>query len=321
MVEELCQHVSDDSPTVRSLCLRGLVQIPESHMLKYIQQVLGVILALLEDPNESVQLTAVQCLLTVLNVSEQDAVDPILINLLVRLRNLQVSMNTKMRSNAFAAYGALSAYGVGSQHQAFLEQIHATLPRLILHLHDDDLSVRLACRNTFQLLAPLMEVDGLSSLLNKQYFTSDCRSDYEDFTRDLTRQLCRLSPARVDSYLESAIQAFDAPWPVIEANAVCLVSCMLSFLDDQRFLAPYFSQVFAMLVGRMSQSTEAVVRAAASSALGLLIKRSNMLKSLSSRFDRADSSQNSQCGDSHTKTSSELQEETVGKPNDAQGEQ
>ena len=25
-------------------------------------------------------------------------------------------------------------------------QIHAALPRLILHLHDDDLSVRLACR-------------------------------------------------------------------------------------------------------------------------------------------------------------------------------
>lgn len=34
-------------------------------MLQYIQQVLGVILALLEDPEESVQLTAVQCLLTV----------------------------------------------------------------------------------------------------------------------------------------------------------------------------------------------------------------------------------------------------------------
>jgi hypothetical protein len=152
-----------------------LFQIPESHMVKYIQQVLGVILALLEDPTESVQLTAVQCLLTVLNLSEQDAVDPILINLLIRLRNLQVSMNTKMRSNAFAAYGALSAYGVGLQRTAFIEQIHATLPRLILHLHDDDLSVRLACRNTFQLLAPLMEVDGLSLLLSKQYFTSDRR--------------------------------------------------------------------------------------------------------------------------------------------------
>ena len=35
---------------------------------------------------------------------------------------LQISMNTKMRSNAFAAYGALSAYGVG-QHHGFLEQV------------------------------------------------------------------------------------------------------------------------------------------------------------------------------------------------------
>uniref|UniRef100_A0A0D3FDS9 Condensin complex subunit 1 C-terminal domain-containing protein n=1 Tax=Oryza barthii TaxID=65489 RepID=A0A0D3FDS9_9ORYZ len=286
MVLELCQHVSDDSPTVRSLCLRGLVQIPESCIPKYIQQVLGVILALLEDTKESVQLTAVQCLLTVLNVSEQDAIDPVLINLLVRLRNLQVSMNTKMRSNAFAAYGALSAYGVGSQQ--FLEQIHATLPRLILHLHDDDLSVRLACR---------------------------------DFIRDLTRQLCRLSPARVDSYFESAIQAFDAPWPVIKANAVCLVSCMLSFLDDQRFLAPYFSQVFAILVGRLSQSPDAVVRAASSSALGLLIKRSNVVKTLTPKFDRADSSQNFQHGDTRTKTSSEPQQETIDMPNDTQREQ
>uniref|UniRef100_A0A0E0GGS9 Condensin complex subunit 1 C-terminal domain-containing protein n=1 Tax=Oryza nivara TaxID=4536 RepID=A0A0E0GGS9_ORYNI len=295
MVLELCQHVSDDSPTVRSLCLRGLVQIPESCIPKYIQQVLGVILALLEDTKESVQLTAVQCLLTVLNVSEQDAIDPVLINLLVRLRNLQVSMNTKMRSNAFAAYGALSAYGVGSQQ--FLEQ------------------------NTFQLLAPLMEVDGLSSLLSKKYFTSDRRSDYEDFIRDLTRQLCRLSPARVDSYFESAIQAFDAPWPVIKANAVCLVSCMLSFLDDQRFLAPYFSQVFAILVGRLSQSPDAVVRAASSSALGLLIKRSNVVKTLTPKFDRADSSQNFQHGDTRTKTSSEPQQETIDMPNDTQREQ
>lgn len=34
-------------------------------MYNYIAQVLGVIVALLEDPDESVQLTAVQCLLNV----------------------------------------------------------------------------------------------------------------------------------------------------------------------------------------------------------------------------------------------------------------
>lgn len=120
---------------------------------------------------------------------------------------------------------------------------------------------------------------------------------------------------------------------------------MLSFLDDQRFIAPYFSQVlilnlvvylvivleelinillcqvFATLVGRMSQSPNAIVRAAASSALGILIKRSNMLRSLVSRYDRADSSRNSQSGDSNTKTPSEFQEQTEGSPNEARVEQ
>lgn len=46
----------------------------------------------------------------------------------------QVSMNTKMRSNAFAAYGALSAYGVGSQRTAFIEQVCIQLPLQSLYL-------------------------------------------------------------------------------------------------------------------------------------------------------------------------------------------
>lgn len=32
-------------------------------------------------------------------------------------------MNPKMRANAFAAFGALSNYGIGAQHEAFLEQV------------------------------------------------------------------------------------------------------------------------------------------------------------------------------------------------------
>ncbi|KAF9599000.1 hypothetical protein IFM89_033345 [Coptis chinensis] len=92
MVEVMCRHVSDESSTVRRLCLRGLVQIPSIHILQHITQVLGVIVALLEDPDESVQLTAVSCLLIVLESSpKEEAVDPVLLNLSLRLRNLQVS--------------------------------------------------------------------------------------------------------------------------------------------------------------------------------------------------------------------------------------
>ncbi|KAG5556798.1 hypothetical protein RHGRI_007155 [Rhododendron griersonianum] len=285
MVEAFCRHVSDDSPTVRRLCLKGLVQIPSINILRYTTEVLGVILALLDDSDDSVQLTAVTCLLMVLESSPNDPVEPILLNLSVRLRNLQICMNTKIRANAFAAFGALSSYGVGVQREAFLEQVHAALPRLVLHLHDDDLIVRQSCRNALKRIDSILEWDGMSALLSTHYFSSDHRSDYEDFVRDLTRQCIQHLASRIDTYMASVVQAYDAPWAVIQANAIYFSCCMLCLTDDQLFSASYYTQVFGMVVVKMSQSTDAIVRATCSSAVGLLLKSTN---SLSWRTDRLD---------------------------------
>ncbi|XP_057983736.1 protein SHOOT GRAVITROPISM 6 isoform X2 [Malania oleifera] len=289
MVEALCQHVSDESPTVRRLCLRGLVQIPSIHINMYISQVLGVILALLEDSNDSVQQTAVSCLLTVLKLSSNDAVEPFLLNLSIRLRNLQVCMNTMMRANAFAAFGALSNYGIGAQREAFIEQVHAAIPRVVLHLHDDDLDVREACRGTLTQIVSLMELEGMFALFNTHRFNSDHRSDYEDFVRELTRQFSQQLASRLGTYMASTIQAFDAPWPIIQANAIYFSSCILSLSDDQHFLAVYYTQMFGLLVNKMSRSADAIVRATSSSALGLLLKSTTSLLWTAARLDRVDS--------------------------------
>ncbi|TYH47376.1 hypothetical protein ES332_D11G407600v1 [Gossypium tomentosum] len=288
MVEVLCRHVSDESPTVRCLCLRGLVKIPSAHIDQYTTQVLGVILALLDDLDEPVQLTAVSCLLMILESSPNDAVEPILLKLSVRLRNLQISMNVKMRADAFAAFGALSNYGIQAHKDAFLEQIHATLSRLILHLHDDELSVRLTCRNTLKRFAPLMEIEGLLVLFNSHIINSDHRSDYEDFVRDFTKQFLQHLPSRVDTYMMSTIQAFDAPWPIIQANAIYVSSSILSLSDDRHILTLYYSQVFGMLVSKMSRSTDAIVRATSSSAFGLLLKSTNSVPWKAARLERLD---------------------------------
>jgi len=289
MVEAFCRHVSDDSPTVRRLCLKGLVQIPSIHILRYTTEVLGVILALLDDSDDSVQLTAVTCLLMVLESSPNDAVEPILLNLAVRLRNLQICMNTKIRANAFAAFGALSSYGVGAQREAFLDQVHAALPRLVLHLHDDDLIVRQSCRNALKQIDSTLELDGMSALLNTHCFSSDHRSDYEDFVRDLTRQYIQHLASRIDTYMASVVQAYDAPWAIIQANAIYFSCCMLCLTDDQRFSASYYTQVFGMVVVKMSQSTDAIVRATCSSAVGLLLKSTNSLSWRTARLDRVES--------------------------------
>lgn len=288
MVEALCRHVSDDSATIRRLCLRGLIQMPSIHINRYATQILGVILALLEDSDESVQLTAVSCLIMVLESSPHEAVEPVLLNLAVRVRNLQVCMNTKIRAMSIAAFGALSNFAIGTVHDAFLEQVHAVLPRLVLHLHDDDVSNREACRKTLKQIASFMDVQGTSALFTTHYFNSDHRSDYEDFVRDLTTHFSQHMASRVGTYLASAIQAFDAPWPIIQANAMYFCSSMLSQTDDQRVLALYYSQVFGMLVSKMSHSTDAIVRAACSSSLGILLKSSYSLSWRSARLDHTE---------------------------------
>ncbi|KAL7594217.1 protein SHOOT GRAVITROPISM 6 [Lactuca sativa] len=300
IVEALCRHVSDDSPMVRRLCLRGLVQIPPIHINTHTKEILGVILALLDDSDESVQLTAVLCLLSILE-SSPNGVEHVLLNLCVRLRNLQVSMDTKMRANAFAAFGALSQYGSGAQRDSFLEQVHAVLPRLILHLLDEEYSVRQACRNTMKGVAPLMEIDDLIPLLNTQRFTSDHRSDYQDFLRDLARLLVQHLASRIDTYMSSIIQAFDAPWPAIQANAIYLSSSMLALTDDQHISSSYYYQVFGLLVGKASRSTDAIVRATCSSALGMLLKSGNSVSWRAERlFDHIESGRSSYSIDSES---------------------
>ncbi|KAI4300360.1 hypothetical protein L6164_033748 [Bauhinia variegata] len=291
MVEVLCRHVSDESSTVRRLCLRGLVQIPSIQILKYTPQVLGVILALLDDSDESVQLTAVTCLLMILESSPDDAVEPILLNLSLRLRNLQASMNARMRASSFAAFGTLSNYGIRAQKEAFLEQVYAAVPRLVLHLYDEDISVRQACRNTLKRVCPLMEVEGLLPLLNTHSFLSDHRSDYEDFLRDTAKQFTQHISSRIDTYLASTVQAFDAPWPLIQANAIYFSSSILSLSDDQHILALYHTKVFGMLVSKLSRSSDPVVRATCSAALGLLLKSFNLRSWTAARLDRPEPAQ------------------------------
>ncbi|XP_028777131.1 protein SHOOT GRAVITROPISM 6 isoform X2 [Neltuma alba] len=294
MIEVLCRHVFDESSTVRRLCLRGLVKIPSINMPVYATQVLGVILALLDDSDESVQLTAVSCLLMVLESSPNDAVEPILLNLSVRLRNLQASMNAKMRASSFAAFGVLSNYGMGAQREAFLEQVHAAIPHVVLHLHDDDVSVRQACRITLKRVCSLMESEWLLAPVNTHSFLSDHRSNYEDFLRDIAKHFIQYLSSRIDTYMASTVQAFDAPWPIIQANAVYFSSCILSLSDDPHVLTLYHAQVFGMLVGKMSRSPAEVVRATCSASLGLLLKSSNSCSLLSTaRLHRVDSARRS----------------------------
>nr|ATB19903.1 putative SGR6 [Hesperocyparis bakeri] len=272
LVGVLSSYIGNESPTVRRLCVSGLVKIPSSVMIQYSSQVLSVIVALLEDRSEEVAYAAVQGLISVLELAPEDAVAPVLLNLCVRLRSLQVRLNSNMRCASFSAMGTLSKFGVGAQREAFLEQVHSSLPRLIFHVQDEEIIVRQACKNTLRQILPLLDIEDFILLINSRAFNSDHRSDYEDIVKDFTKNLCEHFTVRTDTYMASAIQAFETTWPVIQANAAYFAGCMLSQLSDRRLLPPYLTQVVGILVVKSARSPDAVVRATAASALSLLLK-------------------------------------------------
>lgn len=65
---------------------------------------------------------------------------------------------------------------------------------------------------------------------------------------------------------------------------------MLGVITEQIYKIYTFFQVFGILVGRLSRSADAIVRATCSSALGLLLKSSNPLSWRVDQLDRTDSS-------------------------------
>ncbi|BBN19571.1 maestro heat-like repeat-containing protein family member 1 [Marchantia polymorpha subsp. ruderalis] len=271
LVGALSAHIGDDSHSVRRLCVKGLVQIPKKELVKYASQVLSVIVALIEDDEEEVAFAAAQGLSSVLEVVPEENVSPIMLNLCVRLRSLQSRQNLSMRAAAFAALGVLSRFNFGGQQDAFLEQVHSCLPRLIFHVNDEASAVRHACKATLRKIAPLLQAQEITSLMNSRAFDSDRRLDYDEFVRDFSKHLVSEFGDRADSYIISAIQAFDSPWPLIQANAAYFAGCLLSRLSDRRPLALYLPQITASLMKMTANAPSAIVRTKSAAALSLLI--------------------------------------------------
>ncbi|EFJ27035.1 hypothetical protein SELMODRAFT_412624 [Selaginella moellendorffii] len=158
LVGVLSRHIGDESPVVRRLCVEGLVQVPHDDMAQYAPQVLGVIVTLIDDDVESVSYAAVQGLPLVLEITTEETVVPVLLNLCVRLRSLQTRESVHMRAASFGALGTLSAFATGSQLDAFLEQ--TTFKRIAPLLQAEELKhvARLDCKESDNRLAVLRRV-------------------------------------------------------------------------------------------------------------------------------------------------------------------
>ncbi|KAG0600149.1 hypothetical protein M758_11G010900 [Ceratodon purpureus] len=271
LVDALSAHTSDESSTVRRLCVRGLVQMIKRGVTEYASQALNVIVALLEDNEDEVANAAVCGLSPVVEVVTCEVVAPMLLNLCVRLGFLQTRQMESTRGAAFEALGSLSKFATGDQLDTFMEQIHTILPRLVFHVNDEAPSVSQACKNALRSLSPLLHSQDIRALANLRTFDFGRSLEYDDFVKEFVKHLMLQFGDKVDVYVSCAIQAFESPWPLIQANSTYFAGCLLSEVNDKKCLAKYLPQVSTLLVKMTANSPSALVRAKSTLALSLIV--------------------------------------------------
>ncbi|XP_024360918.1 protein SHOOT GRAVITROPISM 6 isoform X4 [Physcomitrium patens] len=277
LVEALTAHTSDESSTVRLLCVRSLVQMIKRGVTAFVPEALNVIVALLEDKEDEVANAAVCGLSPVIQVASAEVVYPMLLNLCLRLSILQTRHLESTRAAAFEALGSVSKFATGVQLGTFMEQIHKILPRLVFHVNDEAPSVSLACKNALRSISPLLHAQDIRALVNLRTFEFGRSMEYDDFVKEFVKHLVLQFRDKVDIYVSCAIQAFESPWPVIQANSAYFVGCLLSRVRDAVSVAHYVPQVSNLLMKMTTSSPSALVRAKSTLALSQIMNEMEVL--------------------------------------------
>lgn len=159
---------------------------------------------------------------------------------------------------------------------AFL-QIHKILPRLVFHVNDEAPSVSLACKNALRSISPLLHAQDIRALVNLRTFEFGRSMEYDDFVKEFVKHLVLQFRDKVDIYVSCAIQAFESPWPVIQANSAYFVGCLLSRVRDAVSVAHYVPQVSNLLMKMTTSSPSALVRAKSTLALSQIMNEMEVL--------------------------------------------
>eukprot|EP00897_Mesotaenium_endlicherianum_P005198 jgi/Mesen1/4706/ME000241S03744 len=245
-------------------------------------KVLQVALGLLQDEHPAVALAALNGVPKLLELVPEEAARSNVPTLCASLRSLQSAKSERVRAAAFATLGALARLGAPAAsfsstsitstsstpaacasspasaprsagapsppppdarlHDTLLEEIHAFLPRLVLHLLEESPGVRSACRHSLRAVGELLPPRQLARLLlssRSLTSSSDSRVMYEKFVRDIARQLAEEHEDRTQTYIGEGLQVTaslvkmcaSSPSALVRAKATASLTLILPVID------------------------------------------------------------------------------------------
>ncbi|XP_067825066.1 maestro heat-like repeat-containing protein family member 1 [Heptranchias perlo] len=274
LVGSLLRCLVDTSTAVRMLSIRGLgnAAVGASRKIhKYSTKLLSAMIAGMDekdDPDDLITLEAMSGLSKVLAQLEENNVQPILINIALRIRPFFEKDKDTVRAAAFTVFGNLSRFGEGQSKADFVEQIHSSLVSLLLHLNDGSEEVVKACKFALRLIGPLMGSDDVSAMFQK-HLLEEANLHYGEFINDLAKHIISDFPEKINFYIMGCVSFFKSTWPEIRGNSVMFAGFLLGNLSQTEIQSVSLEHVCGAIL-MLLRDVVPSVRIKAAEALSLL---------------------------------------------------
>ncbi|XP_078392239.1 maestro heat-like repeat-containing protein family member 1 [Cetorhinus maximus] len=221
-----------------------------------------------DDPEDLITLEAMAGLSKVLAQLEEANVQPILINIALRIRPFFEKDKDEVRAAAFTVFGNLSRFGDGQSKADFVEQIHSSLVSLLLHLNDSSEEVVKACKFTLRSIGPLVGSDNISAMFQK-HLLEEAILHYGEFINDLAKHIISDFPEKINFYIMGNVSFFKSMWPEIRGNAVMFTGFLLGNLSQDEVQSVSLEHVCGAIILLLRDAVPSV-RIKAAEALSLL---------------------------------------------------
>jgi len=275
LLNNLLGKLIDPCNTVRTLCIRGLGNISSlgsDEVQKHSTTIMSAMMAGLDDKddlNDDITLESMDGLSKIIALIDENNVRPILINILLRIRPCIEKDKPSIRSSAIILFGKLARFGQGPSKEPFKEQIHSNFCSFILHLNENDATVKKSCKFTLRQVCPLLYSASLNELFHKALI-DDVPLHYGEFINNMSKVLIKDFPDKIDFYIMNSVSNFKSKWSEIRSNAVLFAGYLLGNLEKDKQSVLSKEHITNALIKLLKEDPSPVVRCKAADAISLL---------------------------------------------------
>jgi hypothetical protein len=263
---------TDEKVVVKTYALRGLANItkhPKDVMHKYATPVIGALNTCLEDSDEGIILESMKSIKQIFAIADDDYVALLLMNLCVRLKPAFEKSNPLIRESSILLYGTLARFCKGSVGDALINNIHAYLPTIIVHLQDDNKEVVKACKEALRMLTPELGSKAFTELFKQECFDADKTIELDKFTDEFAATWVKEFPERISDMVMHLVLFYKSSWDGCVTSATLITGHIIAKISDDQRKRVNLKHTCTGLVGLL-KSPSSIIREKAAKILGLL---------------------------------------------------